>query len=183
MPQIPSFLIALLAPTLVPTQPAAKIEIARGETVTLHVAGEGAATIGDRAAAGPLTDTDAEFMRQVRTVAIDPALKSQPAFPGRTATPPPPVNPGILRISFRYVQPPLAKGANGDMLLGIENGYDGALRYKAVISRGDRSTQTDVCIVMPLKRGYEQWPYPLDRIELSDFRIIPWHEGDSITCE
>ena len=69
------------------------------------------------------------------------------------------------------------------MLLGLENGYEGALRYHAVFHKGDRAQSTDVCIVLPRKRGFEEWPYFFDRIELSDFRLIPWHDGDAVPCE
>jgi hypothetical protein len=183
MPTIPVFMLPLLAPALALAQPAAKVEISPGETLTLRVAGDGAATVDGRAAAAPLNDLETDFMGRARRVAIVPGVKSQPPFPGMSATSPPPVAPGLLRITFRLVPPPVAKGANGDMLLSIENGYDGALRYKAVMRRGNGAKPTDVCIVMPLKRGYEQWPFPFDRIELSDFRLIPWHQGDGISCE
>jgi hypothetical protein len=176
-------LAALLVPAVALAQPAAKVQIDAGQSVTLRIGGDGAATIDGRSPVGPLTDMETGFMQQIKSVAIVPGVKSQPAIPGRTSTPPPPVARGVVRISLRSVPPPLAKSAGGDMLLSIENGYDGALSYKAVLRRGDGATPTDVCIVMPLKRGFEQWPYPFDRIELSGFRLIPWHEGDSISCE
>jgi hypothetical protein len=183
MPQPHAFLAAMLVPAVALSQPATKIAIAPGETLTLRVTGDGSATVEGRTPAGPLTGLETEFMRQATAAAIVPGVASQPPLPGRSMTPPPPVAPGLLRITFRSVPPPLAKGANGDMMLGIENGYDGALRYKAVMRRGGRSQPTDVCIIIPLKRGYEQWPYLFDGIELSDFHIIPWHEGDAVSCE
>jgi hypothetical protein len=39
-----------------------------------------------------------------------------------------------------------------------------------------------VCIVLPGKRGYEHWPYPIEKIELSEFTVEPWKEGDPVTC-
>jgi hypothetical protein len=183
MPRVPALLAALFVPAIAFAQPSAKVEVGAGDMVTVRIAGDGKAIVDARSPAGPLPDTDAAFLEQMRTVAIVPDVKSQPAIPGRSPTPPPPVTPHLLRIGLRAVPPPAAKGPNGDMLLSIENGYDGALRYRAVLHRGGNATPTDVCIVLPLKRGFEHWPYPFDRVELSDLRIVPWHEGDTITCE
>jgi hypothetical protein len=68
-------------------------------------------------------------------------------------------------------------------LLLIENGYDRGLRYRATIYRRGRSEPTDVCVVIPERRGYEHWPYPIDRIELSGLTLFPLREGDPLTCE
>jgi hypothetical protein len=181
--RVPAFFAALLFPAIAFAQPPAKVDIAAGETVTLRIAGDGAATIDSRKPAGPLPEMDAAFMGQAKTAAIVPGVKSQPAIAANSSKAPPPVAPGAVRISLRLVQPPISKSPTGDMLLTIENGYDGALRYKAVMHRGDRAAPTDVCIVIPLKRGYEHWPYPFDRIELSNFSLVPWHAGDNISCE
>jgi hypothetical protein len=111
-------------------------------------------------------------------------VSSQPPVAvARTATPAPPVAPGTASFTLRLVPPPASKSAEGDMLLTIENGYPGALRYRAVMHKADRAMPTDVCVVIPLKRGYEHWPFRFDRITLSELRVIPWHDGDNVTCE
>ena len=68
-------------------------------------------------------------------------------------------------------------------MLVIENGQQRALVYRARITARGRTAPTDVCVVMPARRGYEHWPYVIDRIELSDFRFVPWVEGRAPTCE
>src|SRR5689334_20575165 len=163
MPRIFAFLLAALL-TSAATQPPANVDIAAGETVTLRVGNDGQATVENRGPAGPLSELETAFMQQAVRTAIVPGVKSQPAFSTDTPKPPPPVTPGLLRIRLRAVPPPMSKGANGDMLLSLENGYEGALRYHAVLHKGDRSQTTDVCIVLPRKQGFEEWPYLFDRI-------------------
>jgi hypothetical protein len=95
--------------------------------------------------------------------------------------PPPPVERGAVRISFLAVA---ATGKESESrLLLVENGYDRGLRYRAIISRSARNEPTDVCVVIPERRGYEHWPYPIDRIELSGLTLFSLREGDPLTCE
>ena len=49
--------------------------------------------------------------------------------------------------------------------------------------RGGEDEPTDVCAVLPMLRGYEHWPYPIDRIELTKLTLIPYRQGDNPTCE
>jgi hypothetical protein len=90
---------------------------------------------------------------------------------------PAPVAAGFVRIRFT----PIKNGA--ESLLILENGYDMALTYRARIHQGSRSKAADVCQVMPAKRGFEHWPYPIERIELFAIRLEPWQQGQRPRCE
>ena len=68
-------------------------------------------------------------------------------------------------------------------MLVVENGQRRALRYRARMTVGGRTHSTDVCVVLPHLPSYEYWPDPVERLELSDFRFIPWTEGRAPTCE
>ena len=83
--------------------------------------------------------------------------------------------PHVLRITFAPV------GAKGSFLV-IENGYDRALVYHATMHAGDKSAPTDVCLVKPGRRGFEHWPYRIDRIDLSRITLEHWSDGDPVPC-
>jgi hypothetical protein len=91
-----------------------------------------------------------------------------------------PVMAGSIRMSFITLA---SAGEPDSRLLVLENGYDRALRYRATISRGRRSQPTDVCTVIPMLRGYEHWPFEIDRIELTGLTLIPFAQGAQPVCE
>ena len=171
-----------LLPAVAAAQAPRSVTIAAGSSVVVHVAPDGSLWSAAPTPASPMNGFEAAALAQMRATPLTDS-QVQPAVPldGGSA-PTPKIKSGELRITLRALAP---TGANpkGEMLLEIENGYDGALRYRAVLRNGDRSQPTDVCIVMPRKFGFEHWPYPFERVELSDFRVIPWHEGDGVTCE
>jgi len=68
-------------------------------------------------------------------------------------------------------------------LLVIENGQGRALRYRAGMTVNGQERHTDVCVVLPRLPSYEHWPHPIERLELSDFRFVPWVAGTPPTCE
>ena len=68
-------------------------------------------------------------------------------------------------------------------VLLIENGYDRAFGYRATMHVRGRATPTDVCLVRPHLRGIEHWPYAIESIDLSSFRLVPWREGQQVTCQ
>ena len=72
--------------------------------------------------------------------------------------------------------------ADRHALLVVENGQGRALAYRARMTANGRTQPTDVCIVLPHLPSYEHWPHPVERIELSDFRFIPWPPGQMPTC-
>lgn len=73
-------------------------------------------------------------------------------------------------------------GEHGRLLL-IENGYDLALQYSAVLVAGYRLTPTDVCTVRPQLRGLEFWPNPSDGIQLSVLTLMPWAKDQRPICQ
>ena len=68
-------------------------------------------------------------------------------------------------------------------LLVVENGRQRALAYRARMTVAGSTRHTDVCVVLPQQPSYEHWPHPVESIELSDFRFIPWAPGRAPTCE
>ena len=86
-----------------------------------------------------------------------------------------PVAPNRITLRFHSI-------AGQHSMLILENGYDRAIVYRARMTLGDRTTPTDVCLVMPGRRGYEHWPHSIDRLDLSDFSVTEWREGDPVTC-
>lgn len=88
----------------------------------------------------------------------------------------PVVSSGVVRASF------LALPKVGHSLLVIENGYGRALVYRARITVKGRTTPTDVCLVLNRRRGYEHWPYAIDRIELSALRLVQHDPARPLPC-
>jgi hypothetical protein len=73
--------------------------------------------------------------------------------------------------------------AGQHVLLVVENGRERALAYRARMVANGRETHTDVCVVLPRLPSYEHWAFPIERLELSDFRFIPWAPARNPTCE
>jgi hypothetical protein len=170
-----------LMPALAAAQPPRTVTIGRGDSVIVHVGTDGGFWAAEPTAAPAMNAFEAAALAQMQSTPLTDS-QVQPAIPVDHGPTPPSVQSGQVRIMLRAVAPSSAH-PKGGMLLSLENGYDGALRYRAVLRNGDRSQPTDVCIVIPHKFGFEHWPYPFDRVELSDLRIIPWHAGDAVTCE
>lgn len=89
---------------------------------------------------------------------------------------PGPIADDQIRIGFFHV------GDRQSVYLSIENGYDRAFVYRAVMQIDGKSRPTDVCIVVPKRRGFEHWPHRIDRIFLSSLSLQPWKPGDAVTC-
>lgn len=155
------------------------IVLKRGESVILTVDDGGTAIEERRAPAWPLTPYEVAWARQMTSGELDWAVGPNMAFsdPDDERFPPAgPVPPGEVAVKL------VALGER-HMLLVLVNGYKGGFKYRATLRRADRSTATDVCEVMAGKRGFEHWPYPFDSIEISDVKLIPWHDGRAPTCE
>jgi hypothetical protein len=95
----------------------------------------------------------------------------------RTDQPMPPITPDHIRFTFV----PFESGRQS--LLLIESGLGRSFLYRATIKSGGHAARTDVCQVLPGKRGVEHWPYPLDSIEIADIHFIEWKDGDALRCE
>lgn len=124
-----------------------------------------------------LTSYDRDFVEQTRgnVPTGDNVYLGKPA-PGITL---PAIEPNAIIMRFVVVDGPEGKK---ESVLVIENGYGQGITYRARISVGEKSGATDVCLVMPGKRGYELWPYAIDKIELAAFELVPWQNGDPIPC-
>jgi hypothetical protein len=148
-----------------------------GEQVVLVFDDGGVPQVDGRGAAEALSPFDAAAVRELLTnhsYAIGPnsaALSEEQGLPTPQPVP-------ARQIRLRFIRMPA-----DHTLLVIENGFPSGLRYRAKMTRGDKVEATDVCTVLPLKRGYEVWPYRIDRLELSGFALFPMQEGDPPTCE
>jgi len=89
---------------------------------------------------------------------------------------PDPIPPNEVRLRLMSI-------AGRHALLVVENGQGRALAYRARMTVGGQARHTDVCIVLPGLPSYEHWPHPIERIDLSDFRFIPWAPGRAPTCQ
>lgn len=85
-----------------------------------------------------------------------------------------------LRISLRQ-----APGSE-EMLLTVENGYEGTLSYTAAMmvigERGGQWVRTSVCSVPPGIFGLEHWPHAIVALSLSDFQLGPKGEAGEFVC-
>jgi hypothetical protein len=178
-----SILIGLaMTPALTAPQPRDRVSISCGQGVVVRVAADGTLQADAPAEAAPLNAFESGAVAAMKTTPSVGTGVQPPVVIGQKTLTPPIVPAGQVRLTLRNL-PADAAGGNGQTMLEIENGYDGALRYRAALRRGGRSTPTDVCIVMPHRLGFEYWPYPVEEVDISDVRVVPWHEGDGITCE
>jgi hypothetical protein len=149
------------------------ITLARGEMVQINL-DQGAVT----ATRGPAPEMPVGAQagaRQMSEMTIDKPTQEIVSLPnGRDGAPPLPTN----AVRFTFAQVP----GSVDVVLTIENGYQRALSYRAVITTGGRRAPTDVCLVPPTLVMYEHWPYQIGSIELSEFEVHDWSPGDPTPC-
>jgi hypothetical protein len=172
---------AVAASAAAPAEAPSGVSIASGEEMLVRIAQDGAVTVERRGAAGPMSAADSYALAELVGTPVPEGAKTMPpqlVLKGQApkSVPPPPHG---LRVSLRDV----AGKTPHDTLLMISNGYGDALRYQAVMRRGDRSAPTDVCLVMPGKPGYEHWPFPIERLDLTALRLVPWKPEDGIICQ
>ena len=168
---------ALLALPAAPSSAADKVSLRPGEMAIVVIDDGGRVSVERGGAARPMSDEDRAMVRDLLLNHPEAFGPQAALIRADLARPAPPVARGEIRFSF------IALGERNDTLLIVENGYDRGLRYRAVMSRGSRSEPTDVCVVVPGRRGYEHWPYPIDRIDLGTMTLVPYREGDVPTCE
>lgn len=164
---LPILVLGLASPVFagLPLSPGQSISIALSSSNEVRVLG---------ARQAELADNDRLVIRQLIGTTCNTPQCAPVAVPD-TGPKPSPISSGEIKISFMIVE-------GKHSVLIIENGYDRAVTYRARISNSGQEAATDVCLVLPLKRGYEHWPYAIDRITLSDVSLRPWSEGDEITC-
>jgi hypothetical protein len=169
-------LAAVLAIAAAAPAAAQTVTLAPEEAVTLRMDGKDGLAVATRGRA-EWTPFDLavarNFLRGLYDQGVGP--NSVPtALPGMPA--PPAIVPGQVRVRFLMIA-----GRQAELLL--ENGFDRALVYRASITLAGHTRPTDVCVVLPSNRSSEHWPDAIERIDLSDFELVPWQEGRRPTCE
>jgi len=164
-------LVLIVLPVAAPAQ---TVTIARGEAVTLSQDDGGVWGVDNR---GPeaIAPFEAAHAEKFRRGDFDDAVGPNGKVTADTTNP----TPARSKIKLHFVRP---DGGDHSMLV-IENGYDRGMVYRARMRTGGKTEPTDVCLVMPGRFGFEYWPYPIDALELSDIRLVPWQDGNPIRCE
>lgn len=168
--------VTVAAPVAAQAQVAKTIRLETGETVTILVGGGGATV----AARGPGTATalDRAVMQKASNGAAADATGSNSAEIKRDGMPAAaPIRPNAVKLTLLPVP------GTEHRLLVIENGYAQAFTYRATVQSGDRSVATDVCQVIPVRRGYEHWPYRFDALTLSNIHLESLAPGAAVRCE
>lgn len=169
---------AILAASAQPTDSAEEsfptIRIDRGGTFLIGLDDKGQ-LVEEGGKADPLAPHDIAFLKRLKNEHSD-AVGSKGAIV-HTELAPPPLRPSSVRFSFVALE-------NGkETVLLIENGFPRSFVYRARIGRGPTGQSTDVCQVLPEKRGYEHWPYPIDWIEIIDWQPVDYEPGAPLRCE
>jgi hypothetical protein len=151
----------------------AGLPLSPGQSISVRLgSGNDLRVLGARRA--ELADNDRLVIRQLVGTSCDTPQCAPVAF--RDAAPISlPIRPSEIKFSFVTVE-------GKHSVLIIENGYSQAVTYRARIRKSGQEAPTDVCLVLPFKRGYEHWPYAIDKLTLSDVSLRRWSEGDAITC-
>ena len=169
----------ILGATPASAQQPAAIELAPEQAVALRVnrsAGAEATVAGRSRAAWTRYDLAVARHLVGQTPPDEPVPYADPLPSGAAMPEAPPVEPGVVHLRFLSI-------AGRHALLVVENGYDQALVYRARLTEQGETRHTDVCVVVPRLRSYEHWPHTIDRLLLSDFRLVPWDDGQQVTCE
>jgi hypothetical protein len=146
-----------------------------GNAITLRVDAAGNVAASQRA---PAEWTEYELAEARHLSGLRPPEKTVPTasqIPNEGMPAIPPIEPHMIRVKFFSI-------AGQHSLLVMANGYDQAVVYRARITRAGRSGSTDVCLVVPNHYGFEHWPFPIDRLEISEVRFVEWRQGDPQPC-
>jgi hypothetical protein len=171
-----AIVLALLAAWPAAAQDIPAITLSPGQSITIRFDDGGRVGAPERGRA-EWTRFDVAAARQLAAITPPeaPVPQAQPVG-APEGTEPDPIPPDEVRMRFFSI-------AGRHTMLVVENGRNQAIAYRArMIVRG-QSRPTDVCIVLPHLPSYEHWPYEIDRIELTDFRFIPWIAGRAPTCQ
>jgi hypothetical protein len=164
----------LASPVFAQTLPT--VALVPGESFTIHIDEGGRASMPARGQA-QWEPFDIVAARQMAGITPPAAPETQArVLNSAGGVSPRPIPPGEIRIRFLTI-------ADRHALLVVENGQDRALAYRARMTSDGQSRPTDVCVVLPHLPSYEHWPHRIERVELSDFRFIPWVPGRAPTCE
>ena len=86
-------------------------------------------------------------------------------------------------ITFHFAQVG-EKPTDVDMLLTTHNPLKYAVAFKALIHRAgtDRFVRTSICPILPGKNSYENWPYPIVQLALTNFFLTSEAEASARGC-
>ena len=169
------FLAALLVATPAAAQDIPEISLTPGEAVTVRFDDGGRVGDPERGrAVWSWFDVVAARQLSGQTPPDAPVPVGTP-LNSADGTRPDPIPPNEVRLRFHAI-------AGRHAMLVVENGQGRALSYRARMTVRGQTRHTDVCIVLPHLASYEHWPHPIERIELSDFRFVPWIPGRAPTC-
>ncbi|HEX4695118.1 hypothetical protein [Sphingomonas sp.] len=160
---------------------AQSVTIARGEAVTLALdEADGKTTPHeiDRKPAPDASVFETAAAAKFASGAFDKAVgaNGQPMSDAEIGAASPKAAPNTLQLHF--FRTPL----KDQSLLIIVNGFDRGMVYRATMRVKGQSQATDVCLVMPGKVGMEDWPFAIDSLDVSDFKLVPWKPEDGIVC-
>jgi hypothetical protein len=171
-------LLGLLAlPAMAVAQDIPAISLAPGEAATVHFDDGGRVGEPERGRA-EWSRFDLVAARQLAgmTPLDAPMREAMPVTAPADESRPDPIPPNEVRVRFLLI-------AGRHSLLVVENGQGRALAYRARMTVNGQARHTDVCIVLPRLPSYEHWAFPIERLELSEFRFIAWAPGRMPTCE
>lgn len=151
------------------------VSLQPGDAATVRLGPQGDAGAVDRNGARWTAHDLAVARHMVGQPIPDAPVPTAEPIPGENMPAPSPITPNQIRLRFHAI-------ADRHTLLIIENGYDHAIVYRARMRRDGRELATDVCLIMPGRRGYEHWPHMIERLDLSDFRVEDWQEGSPVPC-
>ena len=172
------FILAVLfvAATPAGAQQIPAISLVPGESVTVRLDDSGRAGAPERGRA-EWTRFDVYAAQHLSRLPVpDAPVPEGTPFGAPESLSPEPIPESEIRVRFLTI-------ADRHAMLVVENGQGRALAYRARMTLNGRSRHTDVCVVLPLLPSYEHWPHLIERIELTDFRFIPWVTGRAPTCE
>jgi hypothetical protein len=153
-----------------------------GETITVRF-DNGQAAVERIGPAQPMSKYEVYIVWRAATEDVPPGVRVMPpALLKEGEGPPNPPHPsdGRLQITMRRV-PSVKQGSPDNTVLFFSNGYNSTFRYHAVMRSGDRSAATDVCDVPSHMLGLEHWPYVIDQLDLSDFRLV--ESNGAVQCQ
>jgi hypothetical protein len=152
------------------------VTLAPEEAIILRLDESGATFARENPGRAEWTPFDLAVARHLAGVVPPKGPAPAMDLPADGSLPPAPaVQPDRLRLRFMSI-------AGQHSILILENGYGRGIVYRARITRGADTRPTDVCLVVPMRFGFEHWPYPLERIEISDVHLVPWRTGDPVPC-
>jgi hypothetical protein len=158
-----AFMLAAAAPTT-----PLKVSLTPGEAVTLLIDDGGHVSETKRSSGATADAFEQNIARELSTGSMTWASGPKSALITAEGRPKQrPIVRGEIHIKLVEAPP-------GESLLLIENGYDGAVTYRATMTVKGRTVAAEVCQVRPGLFGAEQSSDWIERFELSDIHLEPW---------